>query len=212
VLATGIDQSKVPAEHRGLARVFRNEVRAVDVRMDAALAAIAAPLNARLRRHPRLRHEQVAIAVKLYRMTVPAAFRLGEVEVTPDRDAFEIAEMRLTATWLNATAWRDDDATEQGIAIARLVLAMRPRRGMVQVWTPCALVSAHALGRYFERTGLRDHTSLVRDLAVLADAADAGDDRVATTDGGCWLGSMQTMRGAGKVTARARNVRTWVDG
>jgi hypothetical protein len=210
VVLASLDQSKVPAEYRGLARLFRDEVKAVDVRLDRTLVTIAAPLNARLRRHPRLRHEQIAIAVKLYGRDVPAAFRLGEVEVHPDRDAFEITETRLTATWMNATAWRDDDATEQGIAVARFALAMRPRRGMAQVWTPVALISAHAIGRWFSRTGLRDHAALVRDLAVLALAADDGDDRVATPVGGCWLGAVETMRGAGKVTARARNVRTWV--
>jgi hypothetical protein len=33
--------------------------------------------------------------VKVYRSTTPAAFRLGEVEVHPDRDHFAISECRL---------------------------------------------------------------------------------------------------------------------
>jgi hypothetical protein len=113
VLATALDQTKVPAEFRGIARLFRNEVRAADVRMDAALAAIAAPLHARLRRHPRLREEQVAAAVKVYARDVPVAFRISSgIEACRDRARFAIAEVRLTATWMNARAWADDDATD----------------------------------------------------------------------------------------------------
>jgi hypothetical protein len=203
------DKPRVPAEYRGLTRLFREEVRAVDEAFDRALATIAAPLIARLRRHHRLRHELVAAAVHRYRRTAPAAFRLGEVSVMPDRDAFEIAEVRLTATWINSTTW-DSDAHEPGVAVARASLAMRPGRGMVQEWMPIAICSAHGIGRWFERTGLRDHGMLVRDLAVLAAAGDDGD-HVATPDGGYWLGSVIIMGGTDKVTARARHIRTWVD-
>jgi hypothetical protein len=41
-------------------------------------------------------------------------------------------------------------------------------------------------------------------------AAGDDDDRVATPSGGFWLGRMEVMGGTDKVTARARNVRTWV--
>ena len=82
---------------------------------------------------------------------------------------------------------------------------------MVQTWMARGFVSMHALGRWFERTGHRDHERLLADLAVLAAAGD-DDDRVATPEGGYWLGSMETMGGTDRVTALARNVRTWVDG
>jgi hypothetical protein len=42
-------------------------------------------------------------------------------------------------------------------------------------WTPYATVSMHAPGRWFERTSIRDHAMLVRDLAILALAPDEGD-------------------------------------
>jgi hypothetical protein len=202
-----LTKPKVPAEYRGLARLFHDEVKRVDVRLDRAVAAIAAPLRARLRRHPRLRDEQVAIATKLYARDVPAAFRLGEIEVTPDRDAFEIAELRVTATWINATAW-DSDAHEPGVAIARYAMALDHGR-LAMRWTPRAIVSMHAIGRWHERSGLRDHAMLLRDLSVLA-AADDADEKVATPDGGFWLGAMQVMGDVHKVPVHARNVRTWV--
>jgi hypothetical protein len=202
-----LDRPKVPAEYRGLARCFRNEVRAVDEVMDPALAAIAKPLVARLRRHHRLRHELIAAAVKTYRMTVPSAFRFGEVEVTPDRDAFEIAETRATATWINSRDW-DRDATEAGVAITCCTLAMRPRVGLVHVWMPVAIVSLHAIARRIERGADRSHGALLADLAVLIDGGGDGDH--VATSGGFWRGEVETMEGTDKVAVRARNVRTWV--
>jgi hypothetical protein len=46
----------------------------------------------------------------------------------------------------------------------------------------------HALGRWFERSGLRDHSALVRDLSVLAET-DESAERVQTRDG-FWLGAV----------------------
>jgi hypothetical protein len=95
-----LEAPRVGAEFRGLARRFRNEVQAEDVRLEKALPAVTAPLVARLRRHPRLRHELVVAAVHLHRKLVPATFRLGEIMAIPSRDEFAIIETRLTATWM----------------------------------------------------------------------------------------------------------------
>jgi hypothetical protein len=158
------------------------------------------------------------VSATLGRLKVPAeyrglALRFGEIEVRPDRDAFEIAEVRTTATWINSVAWGNDDATEPGVAIARCSMAMQSERGLVEAWMPRAIVTLHALGRWFERTDWGDHDRLLADLAVLGLAPDGGEDeRVPTPDGGCWLGPMEVMTGTVKLTVRARNVRTWVDG
>jgi hypothetical protein len=202
-----LDRPKVPAEFRGAARLFRNEVKRVDEVMDPALAAIAKPLVARLRRHPRLRRELVAAAVHQYRRTIPAAFRFGEIEVTPDRDKFAIRETRLTATWINAVSWHPD-AVEAGIAIASCKLTMRPKVGLVHIWKPRAIISLHAIARWFERSGSRDHERLLADLAVLTALGDDCDH--VATPGGFWRGEMETMEGKDKLTTTARNVRTFV--
>ena len=76
-------------------------------------------------------------------------------------------------------------------------------------WVPVAIVSLHALARWFERSGLRDHAALLTALAVLADAAEDGDE-VETPDGGRWLGGIEPMRGTDRQTAHARNIRTWL--
>jgi hypothetical protein len=69
----------------------------------------------------------------------------------------------------------------------------------------------HTLGRWFERTGCREHTALVCDLAVLDRADDVGE-RVATPVRGAWLGSVLTLDESDGVTAQARSVQTKVDG
>lgn len=54
--------------------------------------------------HPKLRHEQIVGAVRLYGITVPSRFSLGEVEVNRDRAAFSISEQRLSVTWMSDMA------------------------------------------------------------------------------------------------------------
>jgi hypothetical protein len=196
---------RVSAEARGQVRLFRAEVRAADTRFDAALDAVLAPLRERLKRHPRLREEQARIAGLAYRRETPGEFRLGELTILPDRDCFQIAETRLIATWFNSVAWADDAVREQGVAICRYTV--RLERGRLRTsWTPVAVVSGHALGRFFERTGQRDHRTLIRALAVLADARADGD-QVPAADG-FWMGSTVQMQGKHGITS-ARSVRTY---
>jgi hypothetical protein len=196
---------RVGAEHRGLARRFRDEVRSVDLVFDRTVAAICRPLRARLQRHPRLRHELVAQAVRLYHSTTPARFRIGEVAVTPDRDQFAIKETRITSTWLRCASWEDDEP-EPGVAVIRFSLKLEGGR-LKDRWDPAALISLHALSRWHERSGHRDHAILVRDLSLLA-SVDPGDGHEIETPDGCWLGGVVGMKGP-KVATRTRNIRTW---
>jgi hypothetical protein len=196
---------RVSAEFRGLTRLFRDRVRAVDMQFEQALVAVLAPLRERLKRHPRLREEQVKIAVLTYRREIPTEFRLGELTITPDRDCFEVRETKLIATWFNAVAWGDDDQREPGVALAKYLLKLEHGRLKIG-WTPIALVSAHALGQYVERTGNRAHASLVADLAVLADAGADGD-HIAVGDG-WWVGGSVFVRGKNGIVS-SRAIRTY---
>jgi hypothetical protein len=199
---------RVTAEARGWVRVFRAEVRAADERFETALAGVITPLRERLRRHTRLREEQARIAALAYRREAPPEFRLGELSITPDRDRFMVQETRLIATWFCATAWGDDDAREPGVAL--VTYTVRLERGRLRVgWVPLAIISGHALGRFFERTGRRTHAALVADLAVLADAGPDGD-RVAVGDG-WWMGAVVPMQGKHGITS-ARSIRTYRTG
>jgi hypothetical protein len=82
---------RVGFEWIGLARAFRSEVRAVDLRMERALVTVCAPLRERLRRKPRLRAEAPHDIARRYAELVPARFRIGAVEAARDRCDFASA-------------------------------------------------------------------------------------------------------------------------
>jgi hypothetical protein len=198
--------SRVPAEFTGQARVFRDQVRAADLAMEAALAMITEPLRARLGRHPKLRNEMVADTVRLYSMLVPPRFRLGAVEATRHHTEFAIIERRIAVSWLRHDEWTDPEHREPGVSVCRFVLAMTDGKLLWRLH-PQANVSLHALARRIERGHQRDHGALLRDLAVLADAGEEGE-RVDTHEGS-WFGHVidaddQSHR------IRMRNVRTWL--
>jgi hypothetical protein len=149
---------RIGREFVGLARVFRNEVRAVDKQLHDVVEAVMAPLHGRLKRHPRLRHEQIVQAERVYRGRVPEKFRIGAIVVDRDRARFAIVEVRLTATWLRDDRW-DDDGQEPGVAMADFYLKLID--GKLRAWCePSAICSLHSLARWHERTGHRGSWSV----------------------------------------------------
>jgi hypothetical protein len=199
-----LDRPRVGAEWRGLARVYRDRVKVEDLAFERTSSTIASALRTRLKRHPRLRHEQMAGAVRNWRCGIPTTFRLGNLTTTLDRDEFAIAEPRLGVTWLHDDAWEDDEH-EQGIAVMRYRLALA--KGKLRAhWQAVALVSLHAIARRIERGADRSHAALTADLARLLDA-DPCADMVAASDG-FWVGAVQEMEGREGVS-RIRSVRTW---
>ena len=144
--------SHVGAEFIGLARVFRNVVQAEDHAVDRALNAIAAPLRERLRHHPKLRPEQPMGALRQWAETVPTVFLIGRPRVACVRTEFAICEHRISSSWLYKDEWNNDEQ-ERGLSVCTFVFAVRKGK-LTMRWTPVACVSLHALGRWFERSGL----------------------------------------------------------
>jgi hypothetical protein len=198
-----LDRPRVGAEWRGQARLYRDRVKAEDLTFERASRTIAAALRERLKRHPRLRHEQVAGTLRTWR-SLPSTFRLGNLTTNLSRDEFEIAEPRLTGSVLLDTAW-DGDGVEPGVAVMRYRLALAGGK-LKPHWQAIALVSLHALARRIERGEDRSHEALTADLALLLDA-DPEVGEVPASDG-FWIGTVRAMRGRdGK--SRIRSVRTW---
>jgi hypothetical protein len=123
-MSAPLSAPRVPAEFDGLARQFRAEVDRIDKQMSRALAVITGPLRSRVRRHPKLRHEHIVQAERLYRSTVPPDFRIGEVEVNRDRAAFAVSETRLSLIWMNDIAWQDTTYREPGVALCDYVMRL----------------------------------------------------------------------------------------
>jgi hypothetical protein len=118
-------------------------------------------LRARLKRPPKLRHEHLAAIERLYPLQVPTRFRLGGVEGAKDRTEFGLREHRITSGWLYAEDWNSPDHREHGLSVARFVFAVKDGKLLMR-WSPIAAISPQAIGRWFERSGLRDHDALIR--------------------------------------------------
>jgi hypothetical protein len=199
-----LDRSRVGAEWRGLARLYRDRVKAEDHLFERASRTIASALRERLRRHPRLRHEQVAGTLRNWRCGIPTTFRLGNLTTNLDRDHFEIAEPRLTGSVLLDTAW-DGDGVEPGVAVMNYRLRLEGGK-LKTHWQAVALISLHALARRIERGEDRAHEAITADLSVLLDA-DPEVNEVPASDG-YWIGAVRKMRGKDGIS-RVRSVRTW---
>jgi hypothetical protein len=195
----------VSAEARGLARQFRGAVKLADDEMQQALAAITAPLQARLKRTPSIREETVIESIRAYRATVPERFRVGEISGARDRRAFALRDTRLTVSWLIDHGW-DEPEKERGVTIAKFVFGCRHGK-LIQEWMPLVAVLPHALGRRIERGADRSHAALFVDLAGLAGAD--GEEVPTPASGGLWLGTSAAAQNDGK-PCRIFNVRTWL--
>jgi hypothetical protein len=206
--AVAASTSRVPVEFLGLARQFRNAVAVEDRAVEAALDAIAEPLRDRLRRKPALRRETPLGALRQFAETVPATFSVGRSRVAYARTEFAISEHRITSSWLHDDSWCND-ARERGLSVCSLTFAVTKGK-LIRRWTPIATVSLHALARRIERNVERDHTALVRDLAVLVES-DEASERVDAPSGGHWLGGViRATTNTEEKRVKLRNVRTWL--
>ena len=144
------ERTRVGAQWLGLARQYRRDVKAEDRLFDAALVKLASPLRARLKRHPKLRHEMIAGTERIYRGSIPREFRIGDISVNRDRAAFSVSELRVAVSWIaNPEIW-PGDYRELGVTLCRFQLALRDGR-LREWWTPLAAISLHALARRYER-------------------------------------------------------------
>jgi hypothetical protein len=210
-LDSAVASTRVPAEHLGQARLFRNQVAAEDRIVDAALSAITKPLVERLRQHPKLRPQQPMGALRQWAETMPTGLCIGRPRVAHHKSDIAISEHRITVSWLQDEAWGEDASKERGVSICKLTFAVHKGK-FVKTWRPVACVSLHALARRIERGAERGHAALIGDLAVLAEAPADGDGERVDTPASCglWLGAVILAQDDGGEACRIRNVRTWL--
>jgi hypothetical protein len=103
------------------------------------------------------------------------------------------------------TSW-DAEARERGLSLCKLTFAVR--KGKLSLhWTPVAVISLHALGRWFERSRLREHEALIAAVAVLVDTDETIDRVPTSSSGGFWLGAV--VEGLNDHDGKG-DVRTWL--
>lgn len=192
--------TRLPAEYRGLARLFRDRVVTVDRAVGRAVDSVVAPLQARLRTHRALRADQAWAACYEWRRRVPCAYRLGEIEMERGTKRLTIRETRISAQRMIVPGW-DGDEIGVGIVTLGVDVANGVARPVIQ---SRAVVSLHALGRRIERGDNGDDAAVIADLARLVGAEGLGGGRI-----GNWLGRDATVKTRG-AEAEILNVRTWV--
>ena len=65
---------------------------------------------------------------------------------------------------------------------------------LIRTWRPRINLSLHAMGRWFEHTGKREHELLLADLTRLAEAPETAGDKVYCPPRGIWLGAVTVAR------------------
>jgi hypothetical protein len=154
----------VPAEFRGAARVLHQRLRETDNLVEVTLRAML-PLKERLRRHPfkPLRENTLIDAKRTWLKEMPAFGSLARIAKIEDRWQPKFYELRLGASRFGREEWTDPT---DGILV--ILIGATVKHGYLSVRAVVlATVSAHALGRRYER-GRRDEASVFDDLATLA--------------------------------------------
>jgi hypothetical protein len=140
------------------------------------------PIRARLDRKPSLRPDHFELLRQAWD-SMPQKYRLAN-EATGNHKHFRFNEARLFPADVVKETW-----SEQGVAIQLNVLNWRSGELQHHV-QPLVLVSLHALGRWFERSGSNDADRLLLDLKPLI-YADQKAKRV-PCGSGTWIAELVT--------------------
>jgi hypothetical protein len=154
----------VPAEFRGAARVLHQRLCETDDLVETTLRAMR-PLKERLKRHPfkPLRQDTLIDAKRVWLKDMPAFGSLDRFCKIQDRWQPCFYELRLGASRFGRDDWADPT---DGVLV--ILIGATVRNGVLTIRAVIlATVSAHALGRRYER-GRRDEASVFDDLSTLA--------------------------------------------
>ena len=204
----------VPAEFRGLARVFRDRFAAEDRASGETVSRLDARIRTRVKGgNPIPRRDTLTGAARGWRERLPPLSRLAlEIDLQQRGKALTIREMRLSSSEYRDAAWTE---AERGLVVMMIGLACGPFRYEFTKHTLCH-VSHHALARRMERGSDTSDAAIKRDLKLLGQAqhglADAanGTDFTVPVPGGNWLGNVALMRNPRGSFDVALAVRTYL--
>jgi hypothetical protein len=197
-------KNHVSAEARGLSRLFRQQVDVADAAHMASIRRLSRPLFERLARKPGLR-PSMAIDVARAWQALQNPYRFDFAAEAPQRGHLVIADCFLGAAFDKESHWDD---YEDSIGIKLVTLDTAKPRFTVDT-EMLATISLHAVARWHERSGSRDHTRLIADLRAIIIATHP--HRV-TLDGGEWRGSIINATDGHDRKIVIRNVRTFISG
>ena len=208
----------VPFEFLGLGRRFRERIAEADDRAVATMLSIFSPLAQRAKRSAVPRPELLQGAARQWRREMPP-LGLLDSKIELSRRDLHIREVRVGGGTAQAT-W--NEATDEPV-ISILLVELHVAQGVCQlVVDTTALLTLHALGRWYQRSLDNSDAALRLDLARLAAAyGTILESGTATARrkfhwpgaSGHWVGSI--TRRLSEATGRQEqilNVRTFLPG
>ena len=199
-------RDRLGAEHTGLARLFRNAVLREEMEWRPGALKIIQSIQRRLAQKPTLRKQSVVDLMRLW-TALPAKYRMSLDFDDDGAGRLTIREIATASSAIQFQNWSPSPEWEPGVSLLRTVVTT-DRFARFDAF-PFVIISLHALARWFERSGSRDHELLMRDLRSLIDT-DPTTDRVPTGYGGEWLGDPQVHCYAFNRKFSVRAVRTFV--
>jgi hypothetical protein len=194
----------------GKARQLRRELTAASNASRASLETILAPLRRGLNRRGSMRPEEIAGAMRAWRMSLPPVNRVS-LSIQMQRGVAQIDELFLASSELSRPGWGLGE-WEPGLCLASM--SIRLGRCKVEMTErDLAAFSLHAVGRRFQRGASaadRSSAAVMRDLGALAslqapDGLAAGSAIALPTGSGsgCWVGEAVSIDG--KMTSLIRS-------
>ena len=199
-------RERLGREHIGLGRVFRNAVLNEEMAWRPGALKIIRSAQKRLAHKPTLRRRGVIDLMRLW-TALPAKYRMSLEFEDDGAGRLTIREIATASSAIQFQNWSPSPEWEPGVSLLRTVVTTDSFARFDAY--PFVIVSLHALARWFERSGSRDHELLIRDLRSLIDT-DSNSDRVPTGNGGEWLGDPQVHCYALNRKFSVRAVRTYV--
>jgi hypothetical protein len=211
----------VPAEARGLARLFRARVMANANLSTPLIEALFNELAAIVRRRGKPpRDETMTEIVRRWRQ-IPADNRIGALVIKQERRGhsspiqWTIADTRLMASNINHVP-EYGDINEIAVCLVTYALTTSPRLLPHVTRIPIATLNHHALGRRMERFPSQTYdASMLRDIASILAAAPElltreQDFIIPTGTGdGQWKGMATNLRDVDGTMVAALHVRTY---
>jgi hypothetical protein len=201
--------SVIPAEHRGLARLFREQVIQADRRLNAVLPRITQPLEQRLKRKPTLRPELLHDISRLWLANITDQFSV-DGRAKADKRELTIAELRACGARWSTVEWDGDTAAQPGVSLVWIALKIENGRLHLDV-RPAAHLLMHALARRFERGYGRTTADVMRDLRMIAAVLDTPAHDIPVIDG-YWAGDREVAANdTGGGTVSLLHIKTFLN-
>jgi hypothetical protein len=197
----------VPVEFIGRARQLRRDLIAATTASRLSMVSLLAPLRRGISRRGSMRQEEIAGALRLWKLA-PAPRNRVSLSIQMRGDVATIEEMFIVSSDLQRPGWGIEE-WEPGLVVSSASIRLAPRK-VEMVDRDLAALSLHSIARRFQRganAADRSDAAVMADLSALAgcdpDTMAPGARLVWPAGRGRWVG--ETVAVDGKMTALIRS-------